>query len=417
MTLKNWILLFSGIIISDLVIGQSNSYSPVAILDSQSVFIQAFSEGFSNSTSITNSFFFGFGNGRYVTDDEKQKMLDRAKSTVLSGMDANYGLKFGWKPKKFKTIQLEAGVAEKYHIDATLTKDAIEMALYGNKGFAGEEANLDNMRIRYTRWQDAHIGFAMLDNTRRWNYGVSIHGLFGNQNFDVSTDYARLYTSETGTQLQLNGSITGNQSDTSRQETYELNGWGLGVSGFVQLNLKLNEKAEEGWIRLELNDFGYINWSDRSSRYKVDTLYYYEGTYVEDIFTADSNLVALTPDSIFNDLTAGSYNGTYTTFLPASIQLSLFQSFEKYDVWVGANYKIAASYNPYFFTRVRYKWEHFRVGGLVGVGGYGTFNLGLDAAYQAKNWQIQIGTRNLEGLALWQYFGGTSAYAGITRFF
>lgn len=416
MAYRNWIFLFISMICSEFVFGQSNSYSPIALQDSNHFFIRVNGEGFSNSNAITNAFLFGFVNGRFVSDDEKQLMLDRSRSTILTGMDASYGVRFGWKSKKSDGIQFEAGVAEKYHIDATLTQDAMELALYGNRPFAGEEANLDDMRLRYSRWQDIHIGFANMSKSR-WNYGVNIHGIIGNQNLDISTDYARLYTAENGAQLQLNGSIRGDQSDTARTAPYQMNGWGMGVSGFVQLNLKVNEKVEEGWLRLELNDFGFVRWTDKSARYAVDTIYYYEGTYIEDIFTAESDLNPLTPDSIFNQLTQSSFNGKYATYLPASVQLSLFQSFEKYDVWAGANYRINASYSTYFFTRVRYKWEHFRLGGLVGVGGYGTFNLGLDAAYVADKWQVELGTRNLEGLALWQHFGGTSGYVGITRFF
>ncbi len=409
--------ILSILLISISIVGSATAQqlwqSTVQTPDSFKVGINVLGEGLSNSNAITNAFFFGFVNGRFVSDGEKEKIMDRAKGLNRFGNDGTYGVQVTLPGKCVKHHTF--GVAERYHADGQLSNEALELTLYGNKRFAGEEINMDDTRLRYIRWKEIRYGF-VADLSGGYSAGVSVAGIWGDQNVNISTDYARLYTSLTGEQIRLNGTLLLQQSDTAQPGPHAFNGIGFGVSGFIRKELK-SAKATSGFLQLEVQDAGAIYWNNNSVQYPVDTLYVYNGTEIDRILDLqDSEIDPLTPDSIADLITPESTNGRYHTLLPATVQLSLHQDFANYDAVVGMNHRFFASYSPFFFTRIRYKTGNWRLGGNAGLGGYGTWQLGIEAAYEAEHYQIMAGTRNLEGIALWQTMGGTSAFVSLTFF-
>jgi hypothetical protein len=130
----------------------------------------------------------------------------------------------------------------------------------------------------------------------------------------------------------------------------------------------------------------------------------------------DADINPLTPDSIAGLITPDAGNGSYHTLLPATLQASIYQQFARYDVQLGMNHRFFASYSPFFFTRVRYRTGNWRLGGNLGLGGYGTWQAGLEAAYESEVICVSVGTRNAEGLAFWQRLGGSSAFVRLAFF-
>lgn len=411
MRLKLSIILFLGLLISCSAKTQTLWTPAYTIHDSLEYQLGFVSEFNINSSGLTNAFLHGFINGRFVTEAEKERMLNRNGNTYRAGYEMINGV-FASIP--FKNIggrksSLSFSLADKQHLNASYTRDAMQLALMGNKSFAGEDAILDGTNANFYRYQEFRttLHFSLSERTKA-GFGLAL--LKGEEHVSLQANYARLFTHANGTSLTLNTDIFGNQSDTANKGIGAWNGTGTSVQLYIQ-----QQVGKDAWLRLELNDFGFINWNGNSVRYPVDTIYTYRGAGIENIFDLrDSVIEFISPDSLLNDLTSKSYNGHYSSLLPFVMQLTFYKKFNSSDLWVGTLHRFNANQLPYFFGRYRYEiLPRFKVGGLVGVGGYGTFNAGLELAYTSNHWCVEVGTRNLEGIAFFRRFGGTSAFVGL----
>ena len=72
-----------------ILLGQQLWNTHTTLKDSSSMSLEVIAEGYSNSNALTNAFFFGFVNGRFVNDDEKDIIQNRSWSTNRFGQDAS----------------------------------------------------------------------------------------------------------------------------------------------------------------------------------------------------------------------------------------------------------------------------------------------------------------------------------------
>ena len=381
--------------------------------------VEAIGEGYSNSNALTNAFFFGFVNGRFVDESEKDIMLNRSSRTNRFGQDATYGLRFTHKLSQESFIQQwHVGVAERFHIDGRLSDEALELALYGNKRFAGETVDLNDINLRFQRWKELQFG-AQKRLNENWKVGAQAAWLLGDQNVEFATETASLYTSPLGDELQVTGDFFLHQSDTNKLGPHAINGMGASMGVWAQRSLKLFDQAESGYIQFSVSDLGAIWWNKESVRYDGDTLYVYEGILVDRILDVnDGNVDIIDGDSIIDIFAQDARNDRYSTLVPATIEVKVAQGFENFGVLAGIRYRTSASYFPQAFMGGSYYLGNWALKGTMAFGGYAPFELGIGAQYVLKNqWIFSLGTRNLEGLAAWKYFGGSSAYMQIGYYF
>ncbi len=413
-----FIWAFLAILLPNTLFSQYQWNESTNIHGENNMSIELIGEGYSNSTALTNAFFFGFVNGRFVDEDEKDIMLNRSWNNNRIGQDATYGIRFSHKLSDSSFIsQWHIGIAERFHIDGLLSQEALELALYGNKRFAGETVDLSNVNLRYQRWKEIQFG-AQKSLNSNWTVGLQAAWLIGDQNLDFQTNSASLYTSRIGDELQLLGDFYLHQSDTNELGPHAINGMGASVGLWARRNFTFFETAQSGWIQLGVSDLGFIQWNNESVRYDGDTLYVYEGTLIDRILDfEEENVNGIDGDSLLEIFSPDAKNGSYTTYTPANIALTAFQQFEKFEVAASLRYRLEASYFPQVFAQSFYYLNKWKVGGSIGFGGYAPFELGIGAQYELKHWHFSAGTRNLEGLVAWKQFGGASAYAQIGYFF
>lgn len=377
------------------------------------------SEFGTNSDAITNQFLFGFIDGRTVTESDKDKIMDRTAPLNRAGFDINNGVAFSWRGKNQAVGSgFWVSVFDRQHLNASFTDDMLEVALYGNKRFAGQEAVFDGFSLNFYRYQQAEFGIARALSPRS-RVGVGLALIKGEENLEMESDFMRLYTSPLGDELRLNTLLLVNETDTTNKGFEKFNGWGTAISGFWETTLSSPKANNRVVLRLEAWDIGFINWNSNSVRYNIDTLYRYEGTEIVDIFDLqDSVFEAITADTILDELTEGASQGSYTSYLPPQLQASVRVFWKSFELWTGVHHRFTANYLPYAFAQGRYTVaKHWKVGLLAGAGGFGTANLGMDVTFESSHWMIQGGTRNLEGVISPRNFGGTNLFVQLNRYF
>ena len=175
----------------------------------------------------------------------------------------------------------------------------------------------------------------------------------------------------------------------------------------------------QGFLRLEIHDLGFIRWNDKSLKYISDTTYRFEGIEIDNIFTLEDSILQLTLDSSSNDYVPLFNQGSYATFLPTTLHLSLFQ--KKNNEWfftVGIISRIFANYTPYIYAKPGYILkDKYIFTSTLAYGGYGRFHFGLGAQVKFKGFNISAGANNLEGFVFPKHFGGNSAYVSVRKVF
>ncbi|MBL4754106.1 MAG: hypothetical protein JKY52_11010 [Flavobacteriales bacterium] len=85
---------------------------------------------------------------------------------------------------------------------------------------------------------------------------------------------------------------------------------------------------------------------------------------------------------------------------------------------MGTILRIFANYSPMIYLGGGKKIANkFHFGGALEFGGYGRFNLSVDAKIQVKGFEVALGSRSLGGIVFPKRAGGNSAYVSLKKKF
>ena len=320
-------------------------------------------EGLLNASQVDNAFLWAFLTGGFIENDVKDRILDRTADKHYSGGDLNSGVFVNFPLQKFlfwdsTNFQSFVSISDRLHFDLAYTSDALKLALYGNKSFAGSTANLDGALLNSFRYQQLQWGLFHQGEKMNWGLGLSL--INGEDYFGIDVDRLRLFTSEIGDSLHLTTKGTFLQSDTNNTSLLSQNGIGFGVDLFFEkeITLPLPDNFGATTVQLEVRDLGMIGWNSSSIEGKMDTAFDYTGIVLEDIFDInDSILNNSNPDTIWDDLQNNIRSKAYSTPLPATIAFSVQQKIsQKSTVSLGFQQRLWAQSRPYIWARETYRF-------------------------------------------------------------
>lgn len=378
-----------------------------------------------NSTVITNEVYNSFLFGNYIDQDAKDRISNKLSHYNLFGEDMNYGIFFSQKldslGKGRATYYIK--LANRQHFNASFTKDLLHLGLYGNKKFAGDTLFLGSTGINSISYQQLQFGLAgVTNNNSIWGAGISF--LKGQNYYHVNLQRANLYTNPTGEFIDLDLKMNVVQSDTAQRNWDALNGWGISTDLFYELPYDLLGPGEDttvsdwtGYLRMEINDLGFIHWNSNTINYLSDTTYHFEGIYFENILALNDSVLERMTDSVADSYLPTASKGTFTTFLPGWIHFSMYQeNAAGYSISLGTYLRLLANYSPSVYMELgRTFKENYKFTGMIEFGGYGKINLGLKAKARWGGFSMDLGTRNICAWILPKYTRGNSLYISISK--
>ncbi|HCA44042.1 MAG TPA: hypothetical protein DEP28_12415 [Bacteroidetes bacterium] len=347
------------------------------------------------SADFYNKYFSGNdGEPLLLSNSDKEDILSKAGNTS-TGFKGNFKFfSLLIRDKNVGTFALS--FEDKISGLSFLPKDALDVALYGNKknsSYDYSEFDLDASWIRQLNISYAKelpdLFKSFLEN---FSFGVSVKPQFGYYNFGVESNNLIINTDDSSKikadgLLRLRSSRIGtDNSKITFPEFGDLAGFGMGFD--VGFNLKFSNKVNVG---LSVTDIGWVNW------YKTPKEYLYKGDFlITDLANSEQydqllNLIEGTETSIPN----------YKKSLPTTLR-------------VGVNYKI---YDPIFYKnsteRANITAEYYQglVDNVAGVSTTPLFFLGGE--YLLSNYFIPrtgIVLGNSENLALSLGFGLITDY-------
>jgi hypothetical protein len=375
------------------------------------------------SNCITTKFANNYIGNLFLDTTLKNNVSSRLGSDNHFGYDLDGGLFYTHKLDTFLHIPISSyylAIRDRNHSDANFPKDLFNLTFFGNEMYAGKTANLSNLSFNSIHYQQIQFGLIKEYPAYHASYtvGVSISGLKGQSSLNITTGSDSLFTQIAGEYLNLTANMNMRQSDTSGSNYSSFNGWGLSTDFFVSFHDSLSNFT----VRLDVQDLGFINWF-KAIQNNIDTSFQFSGLEVPNILQPGDSLSNLSLDSNYTKAYhAHQVKKSYTTFLPALINLSLSMFLDpdkKIPLEAGVNFRFSSNYTPYIYAGVSKFFNKTTIAGAtISYGGYGRFGFGLNFGKDFGHGVIlMVRTNNFESLLLPNSATGETLLFGFKKTF
>jgi hypothetical protein len=373
------------------------------------------------STVMNNEFLNKFLFGGKIDRELKDKAYTNLGGNNRLGGDLNYKatveIPFDTIFGK-SDISMVIGVEANEHIDGAFSSDLFRFTFDGNKQFAGESASLDGINYNYYKIQRLNLGFI---NHKIFDNGIAKEGAIisiikGEEQRAITIPRGSIFTEQNGREIDVDLNYLYNSSDTANKGFMAFNGMGISTDLFTEFFLKNGDK-----IYMGIEDLGFVYWNKSSLEITTDSVFHYEGVFIDNIFDLNDSLIDnLSKDSIINSISTTNEKGDYSVALPTAIHLTYTKIFnDKWKANIGFYGRILSNYFPYIYANIyHYFNSSFAIKSQLAYGGYGKINVGVALSKNIKNsFNIFIGTNNIDALVAPVNSYSSSGFLGVKKYF
>lgn len=363
------------------------------------------------SAAMLNAVFTGRDLSREMRDGTSARLGDKNRI----GLDGDFGLFVRHLPDTAKGLGWFIRIADRYHADVSMTQDLLNLAMFGNRQFAGEAANLGPINFNYLQYKQYELGILkMWDRPKSqlfFGFGLSL--LTGNQSAVADIPEATLYTHPDGEYLDAEVHGTLKTSSIASAQYFAANGWGFSASAHLGMT-----GDRFGWT-IQLDDLGLLSWSQRLRHHDMDTVARFQGVDIDLFSTAPFASANL--DTIAARVITSRDGDSFITPLPGSVRIEGYYGLNDkgWKLYLGVHQRFASDYFPLIYLGTSAPLpKQFFIDGRFAYGGYGSWNIGLELRKKFGNHvAVRLGSFNLEGYLMPSAATGQSAYLGITGYF
>lgn len=373
--------------------------------------VQTRVDGHFLSNAINNGFLQKIFLGGYISEEMKSSVYDDLEQKNLSFATAGLDLEFfNLADTLFKERDwgLKLNLGLRFDAQAEFTSDLFRLSFSGNRDFRGRTAEFDESSAQYLVYQKLGVG---LFHKKTFS-GVSLSFVNGQELLRSEIDDASLFTSMSGDSLVLDYQGQTWSSDSTKRGFAS----GNGVGAALDLHWNLPMTDGKGFVLLSLEDFGFIQWSDRTRKFSADTSYTFNGIDLEAIL--DNDLPFQIVD-LQDSLGIVETTSAHTTWLPARLNLGLLRTLNSnwyYEVAIRA--RVSDLIFPELSVGAMYMIENkLLAGARISYSVYGTLATELNLEWMpGKKWLIHAKSSNLSGVVSEDIrtFGGQ---IGLSKFF
>lgn len=259
----------------------------------------------------------------------------------------------------------------------SLSKDLIELALFGNVVVAGRELDFNNTFIDFVRFSD----FSFSKNFgNKFNASISLLTAHNLQQFRIHE--GSLFTEKNGEYLNYTIDFTHVSSDNSTDNYFGIRGIGTAVS------LGYTDTINEHIFSAQVSDIGLIKWNDKTIHRSLNEDFYFGGIEIENIFDFNDSIVSNQTDTLLN---IQNYQKEYISKLPIQISFKLKIKLENKEfsfLNLGIMHKVGYYENPVLHASLIKKFKNHQISLGAKTGGIEPY--GITAAYTFKNKKTQF---------------------------
>lgn len=349
--------------------------------------------GYINSTTLHNDFVRSFYYGRFIDEDTKFIATRKMEESNLIGGMTRIGFTYTIHSLQIKNAPvLSFSLLDRSHLDVKFSDDLFNVLFYGNKSYAGQTAQMGDFALNYLRYQQLRFGWSRNGNATHGGYGFGISLLSGEQNRSAKMSVADLYTAADGTFLDLQVAMEIDRSDTTHTGYFAQNGMGFSTDLFYEMPYTCWNRP--GKIRFDVKDLGFIQWNSNSMHHSVDSSYHYEGMEVNDLFNMDSTVFPSSIENVIDRNTSFSRR-KYARAIPGALDIHTKSFYGKQLAFEkGITWRFNTNAKMYYYAKFHFlmgRNKNIDIAYVLGYGGYGRFNSGLDlSADIGKHYSFQF---------------------------
>lgn len=372
-----------------------------------------------HTSTLPNYFVSYFLKGGFISDDTKANVASGLKQNNTAGFEQSGGIRFidfSSHPFKDPNLGYYIDIQHQDHLSASFSRDAFNLAFYGNGPYTGQTLHL--APLDYTRTSFQKIGFGFIDGRSGSSAGIS---LVKGQTFNhVNFSQADFYTDDSTANINFDYAAEVSRSDTNKTSWSAFNGIGIAID--LCWNFKVLRDTilpSLGTWQIKLQNAGFVTWNSSSMYYGADSAIQYNGFTVNNILKPDESL--FTGNTDLNDTLRIKYSRKkYFSLLPADFVLGNVVSPYK-GYWLkpllGVRYKLMEGYKlmPYLGALLRIN-RNMNIQAMASYGGFGGFRVGLKfQARMGKRVALALGSSGLDGLYSSNRFGKDGYFGLLIR--
>lgn len=362
--------------------------------------------GYTASNGINNGYLFALLNGNYID----QSMKNLVKSNTGKYIKYEDRLKGSlYYSHLFKKAKFHLIFGYQYNNSRNLitTKDAFSIVFEGNTQFENQWANIGNLYFENYQYNQYSIGF--MKTVDALEAGINLAVLQGIADQQLKNEKGQLFTAPFGEYLDISHRFLWNQSNGNR--FFDLNGIGYSIDLHIAYTFKKFKLA------FDVSDLGTITWRKNLMNYQTitDTTVHFEGVSVNLPALINGQSLSLNADTLFNWLGVKKSTTKFVTLLPTTFQFTASVPAKINNTPININLilrtKLLSRYYAWGMVKTNfYLPKNFIVAPSLSAGGYSPFSIGVDVGWQSKHVAIFLGSENLIGSTLPNYYPGSSVY-------
>lgn len=348
-----------------------------------------------NANSLRNELVAGLWKGSYLDRD----LRERSRATMGNRNSVGYAL--GGRATWLGATGIEGheqwrslmSVAYHEQMGMRFTRDLYALSFFGNAGYEARRADLGPTAVERIRYQTIGVGMQHAHS----NSYARVDFVIG-QSYDAAdVQWAGLYTGVDGRVLRASVLADYQRSDTASSRFGQVNGFGLAISG--RWETELHRCMEGARFSLEVEDFGFANWTKTSQRLKKDTILEYDGIRVASIL--DLDYVIIGEDQLLDTFGLRYDQGAFTTWLPFALRAHLRMPLTEVWTWSATleQRKLPGYVPQLLFAGERNFGDRTQVGACLGFGGFGGLRLGAMVRHRlGERSLLELSSPHLPGL-------------------
>jgi hypothetical protein len=372
-----------------------------------------------NSNGIANDFINQFYLGYYLNTELKTQNLDRLKSQKnLIGYNWITQLQINI-PSKKKGISCYAAFENHNYEEICYDKNLFQLVFFGNKDMADQHAYLDKQSFTLLKFQQIKAGIVKTwfkrSQVNVLSAGLGINNGQSTINYEIPE--ATFFTQSNAEYISLDMQMNMRRSDTMSSRFGAENGLGM------SLDLSFYHRDANNSFGIKIDNLGFIRWNKQSQIYNKDTLIYFDGIYLDNIFNMDSTTIRLlTGDSVSDEFGYSDNTGRFTKMIPmrGSINYTRYLWNNRISLSLSLiNYHFL-HFNPLIRFEPTYhiniKRSLLSISPNIEYGGYGRFNYGFGlSAIICNKFFIEARTDYLNGYFDLKHSAGLGGYISIIK--
>lgn len=331
-------------------------------IGSQAVLAQESSISYEGQVGLFNTAFSGkyiLNSGGFWDAQDKQDILSKMEAENHFFFQGQSGLEYthknGWS----------IAARQKSLAYTTYSKDLMQLALYGNTPFLGEELALGPFQAGYYLYSEMELGLNIHEHFR-----LTTAAIVGHQFADFQATTANFYTAANGGHIDYDLALEAHYSNfEGTNDLFGNNGKGAALGIHY-------EKEEDGTLlQLSASDIGFILWENECSNLYIDTSYHFEGLAVDDLLNLNKDIIQDEIDAIegqFNSPVKESFTWKIPVLIQGYYRKDLDHHFSA--ISFGAEHRVGLYTSPLLYAnlhheRAKSKWSFgYHYGGMERAG-------------------------------------------------